>query len=683
MYHSNEIPKICLNMIVKNESKVIERLLNSVLPLVDYYCICDTGSTDNTEEIITNFFQKHMIPGVIIKEPFQDFGYNRTYALQQCDYTLDADYILLMDADMILEFPSGNWPKKINEIKKKLWENPAHYLFQGSPKFFYRNVRFVKNKSGMTYWGVTHEYVKVPNGTTYGIFDRNDIFINDVGDGGSKEDKFERDIRLLTAGLEKEPNNDRYTFYLANSLRDAGRIEDAIDTFKKRIEIGGWIEEIWFSNYGIGKCYKKLDNMPAAIYYWMEGYNVYPRRIENLFQIINYYRENRKNELAYQYYKIADRERNENPKQDYLFMEKDIYDYKLDYELTIIGYYCNRDNYDLPKCCIKVMCYPYLEESTICNILSNYKFYSPQLKLMSSVVLTDTIEDCINLVPDKNFNKSTPSIVIHNNNEIINIRHVNYHIDDNGGYVQKENIETRNVLFNKDTSTTIRVFHNRKLDENNMYVGLEDMRIFSYKDKLFYNANRGLGNSNFQIEHGEIDTETGIIIDSKLLYYKDQHDVEKNWVLFEDGYGNKKCVYSWNPFIIGDINSYEGSSENPNYVVSNQIDTPHCFRKFRGSTNGVHVNDEIWFICHIVSYEERRYYYHVLVAIDPKSYKVKRFTKFFTFEKEKVEYTLGFIYNKLEDKIKIGYSLMDKCTKFLEISRVELETLFLDSLFPF
>ena len=530
----------------------------------------------------------------------------------------------------------------------------------------------------MTYWGVTHEYVKVPEGTVYGMFDRNDIFINDVGDGGSKADKFERDIRLLTAGLEKEPNNDRYTFYLANSLRDAGRTDEAIETFKKRIKIGGWIEEIWFSSYSIGKCYRKLDNMPAAIYHWMDGYNAYPRRIENLYQIINYYREQGKNELAYQYFRIADRQRNENPNQDFLFMEKDIYDYKLDYELTILGYYCNHDGYDLPKYCVKVMCYPHLEEWTSRNILSNYKFYAPELKSMSNVVITDTIDDCINLVSDSNFNKSTPSIVLHNDKEIINIRHVNYHIDDKGGYVQKENVETRNVLFLKDTSTTMLISHNTDLDENNMYIGLEDVRIFSYKNRLFYNANRGLGYSKFHIEHGEIDMETGITVNSRLVYYEQQTDVEKNWVLFEDSYGNMKCIYSWHPLIIGDIYSKVGSDTEPNFLVSNRVDTPNCFRHFRGSTNGVNVNGEIWFICHIVSYEDRRYYYHVLVALDPKTYKMKRFSKFFTFEKEKVEYTLGFIYNKSQDQIKIGYSLLDSCTKFLEIPRAQLEELFLE-----
>ena len=47
---------LCLNMIVKNESKIIARLLTSVSPIIDSYCICDTGSTDNTVEIIQNFF---------------------------------------------------------------------------------------------------------------------------------------------------------------------------------------------------------------------------------------------------------------------------------------------------------------------------------------------------------------------------------------------------------------------------------------------------------------------------------------------------------------------------------------------------------------------------------------------------------------------------------------------------
>ena len=71
-------PTICLNMIVKNESKIITRLFDSVLPIIDSYCICDTGSTDNTKDIITKYFNEKNITGKIIDRPFKNFGYNRT-----------------------------------------------------------------------------------------------------------------------------------------------------------------------------------------------------------------------------------------------------------------------------------------------------------------------------------------------------------------------------------------------------------------------------------------------------------------------------------------------------------------------------------------------------------------------------------------------------------------------------
>jgi len=124
--------KMCLNMIVKNESKVIERLMISVLPIIDSYSICDTGSTDNTIELIETFFEKNNIPGRIVREPFQDFGYNRTFALNSCIGLPNADYLLLLDADMMLRIDPN---LKIDEFKKTL-TGDAYYIFQGSDLFF-------------------------------------------------------------------------------------------------------------------------------------------------------------------------------------------------------------------------------------------------------------------------------------------------------------------------------------------------------------------------------------------------------------------------------------------------------------------------------------------------------------------------------------------------------------------
>ena len=49
---------ICLNMIVKNEAAIIADTLDNILEHmpIDYWVIADTGSTDDTVAIITDFF---------------------------------------------------------------------------------------------------------------------------------------------------------------------------------------------------------------------------------------------------------------------------------------------------------------------------------------------------------------------------------------------------------------------------------------------------------------------------------------------------------------------------------------------------------------------------------------------------------------------------------------------------
>ena len=52
-------------------------------------------------------------------------------------------------------------------------------------------------------------------------------------------------------------------------------------------------------------------------------------------------------------------------------------------------------------------------------------------------------------------------------------------------------------------------------------------------------------------------------------------------------------------------------------------------------------------------------------------------TKLFTFEKEKVEYSLGFIYNKNENRLMIGYSTNDNTTKYMLLDKGKVEELFI------
>ena len=102
------------------------------------------------------------------------------------------------------------------------------------------------------------------------------IFIEDIGDGGCKGNKFSRDIQLLKEGLVKEPKNGRYYFYLANSYYNSGRAAEALPIYQKRIDIGGWREEVWYSYYRLGLCYKKLNQIDKAIKIWLDAYDLLP-----------------------------------------------------------------------------------------------------------------------------------------------------------------------------------------------------------------------------------------------------------------------------------------------------------------------------------------------------------------------------------------------------------------------
>ena len=369
-------------MIVKNETKIIKRLLETVLPLIDTYCICDTGSTDNTINTIKTFFDNVNMSGKIVEEPFRNFEYNRNYALKQCFGMDNADYILFLDADMVLDITNN---ASIMEFKKSM-NKDAYYLLQGNNKFHYQNLRIIRNTGQFSYWGVTHEYIQTPANTTIYRIPKSVLFINDIGDGGAKADKFTRDIRLLTDGLIQNPNNDRYTFYLANSYKDSQQYENAIETYKKRIELKGWNQEVWYSYYCIGLCYKELNDMKNAIFYWLEGYNYLPERIENLYEIIHYYRTNGNYVLVDVFYNMAQRSRDNINEENQLFFKKEVYDYKIDYEFSISGFYSNQQKIDMIPVFMRVLNYP-LDNNLINNTLSNYKFYT---KTLLDLKLPDT-----------------------------------------------------------------------------------------------------------------------------------------------------------------------------------------------------------------------------------------------------------------------------------------------------
>src|ERR1051325_6841564 len=90
---------ICLNMIVKNETKVLPRLFRSVKDYIDYYVIVDTGSTDDTIALIRREMSGYGIDGGGHERPWVSVGVNRQQALALAVAADKSDWLLFIDAD--------------------------------------------------------------------------------------------------------------------------------------------------------------------------------------------------------------------------------------------------------------------------------------------------------------------------------------------------------------------------------------------------------------------------------------------------------------------------------------------------------------------------------------------------------------------------------------------------------
>lgn len=676
-------PTLCLNMIVKNESKIITRLFDSVISIIDSYCICDTGSTDNTLEIIKNYFREKNIPGKIIEEPFRNFAYNRNIALQVC-YGM-SDYVLLLDADMVLEIKDFD--------KNSLSEADSFCILQGSNTFYYQNMRIIRNNGLFKYVGVTHEYIDSPSNMRNLTIEKSQLFIKDVGDGGSKKDKFERDIRLLSQGIKDEPTNDRYHFYLANSYHDLGKFEEAIDAYKKRIELGGWREEVWYSYYRIGLCYSKLDKMEHALWNWMEGYNYYPERLEGLYELIKYYRIQGQNKIAFSIFNMCKEYLKQNINRDkYLFLHNDVYQYKLYYEYTIIAAYNGTKliNDEI----ITLLNNNNISELERNNLLSNMKYYKHILS-GTKVVLDD--KSIHMMYGDKTtLNSSSSSLVPNKNGDgyQMNVRYVNYLIEEDGTYLNCEkHIISLNEYVELDKNFNILNKEFFSYDcGNRIYVGIEDIRLFYniYKDKLLYIGTGYHTNDKIGVVAGVYDVSSfrpneDLLIQplkyNELKQTFKNTNCEKNWVFVY--YNNKShIIYDWNPLTICEL-----SDDTINVIETKHM--PKLFSNVRGSSCGFHYTKkigeemsgkirisieetEIWFVNHIVSYETPRHYYHIISVFDTNM-NLLRYSAPFKFEGEPIEYCLSIVVE--DERVIMNYSTWDRTTRIGVYDKKYIDTI--------
>lgn len=318
-------PTVCLNMIVKDESAVIRRALASVRPLIDSWIIVDTGSTDGTQEIIRDFF--HDIPGELHERPWVDFAHNRNEALDLAKGK--ADYLLLIDADEILHFTE--------DFKRPTLEHDFYFIELSFSGTKYHRVHLINNHLNWRWKGVLHEALDCPQAHSCAVLPG--VINTPTPEGNRSQDpeKYEKDILVLKKALEKEPNNTRYVFYLAQSYRDAGHPEEAYKTYEKRAAMGGWEEEVFWSYFQMASMKEALKAPPEEIIaHYEKAYSYRPSRVEPLYRLALYHRMQNNYEAAY---KVASRGLTIELPNDFLFIEKWAYEYGILLELSVAAYW--------------------------------------------------------------------------------------------------------------------------------------------------------------------------------------------------------------------------------------------------------------------------------------------------------------------------------------------------------
>jgi glycosyltransferase involved in cell wall biosynthesis len=342
---------ICLNMIVKNEAKVLPRLFRSVKDSIDYYVIVDTGSTDDTIALIRREMAGYGIEGEVHERPWVNFGVNRQQALELALAANKADWLLFIDADEELGVSDPKFYEKLEPGVS--YDLEKH---QGELRYAVRHLVNVRN-TRYRWEGPVHNYLVVDGDETRKL--RKDVWIvyhpaqGAKSHGVTQEEKFLRDAKLLEEELARNPSDARSQFYLGQSYRDAGLYDQAVVAYKKRASMdNGWDEERFMAQLEAGRVSVRVERPEAVILgELLAAYTLRPTRAEPLYELALYYRNRKGYAMAALFAKAGVQTPRPN---DRLFVVESVYTWRLLDELGVAAYWIG-DYATSQKACAAVL----------------------------------------------------------------------------------------------------------------------------------------------------------------------------------------------------------------------------------------------------------------------------------------------------------------------------------------
>lgn len=344
-------------MMIKNEEKRINVSIESLKDCIDSLVVYDTGSTDNTINILKELCVKYNINLRLKEGEFVNFEISRNISIEFAETFSDIDYLVLLDCND--ELRNGKLLRKIcqsyknnNMITSFL---TCQKWFSGNQTTKYFNTRVIKNKKGWRFKGAVHEYLKDTtkkeneSDKVIKLPEKIEIYQDRTKDDNKSFKRFSRDKEILLEEFQKDPTNTRTIFYLAQTLSCLNEKEEAFKYYKLRSTKDGFIEEKFHAYYKCAELsYFLKKPLEESIGYALKSYEIIERVEPLLFLSLIYKSKGDKDkDKKNTYYNLSHMFISkacdlEYPKDCILFVDNMSYNYKRWHLLSVVSYTCNK-----------------------------------------------------------------------------------------------------------------------------------------------------------------------------------------------------------------------------------------------------------------------------------------------------------------------------------------------------
>ncbi len=651
--------RICLSVPIGQNTATLEQCLDNVEKWVDCIAFCNSktiAQNSSSLRAAENFLNKTGIPGIIDFCEEGAFSFSGRWKairdlLSGQNFSFSDTYVLFLDSDSVLKLGDTF---NVDGLKEDLYSVLEKSDVLSCYEYFPRLVRAEKMENFSEFLSEGSLCRRPPQSTKL----RN-AYIEKASD------KFlQNDLEMLELAYQRDPQNSRIIFSLAQAYRALGRFEDAIRHYEARIAVGGKNDEVWFSQYRIAQCHQDLGNWEQAFFGYLEALEKDPSRAESLLAIASHYRDLGKNQISYLFAKHGSR----IPYPSHSNLFPFFCNYHFEQELSISSYY-TRFREEGFQACNELVIKPHVPASLKDQTYRNLLFYVQKLKNVRYRPIRLDLSK-LDKAPEEKYHPMNPSIAKFDHGYEVICRAVNYtqtgakhfHTSDPDGIYRSVNFF---LSFDKDFKLLSQEQVFEELERERIprlwIEGMEDCRIFPYQNGSWFtctnfdtnptgNLQIGLCKLSNVAEDGERQVESLLPLIGPDLYR-----CEKNWLPFVHK-GQIHVIYSYDPFIIYKPDLQTGECHE---VV--RYEPLHDFSRFRGSAAPVQFDDGYLMMVHEVVFmpEFERCYLHRFLYLD-QDFHIQTLSKPFIFDHFGVEFCCGMTYTHAGDELVMAIGSEDK-----------------------